>query len=69
MIVDVPAVARVGALVQAGLPQSFAEEVVELYACMEAGRVRPQGDRALTATTTIHELLPNLVASAGAARA
>jgi uncharacterized protein YbjT (DUF2867 family) len=69
MIVDVPAVARVGALVQAGLPQSFAEEVVELYACIEAGRVRPQGDRALTASTTIQELLPSLVATVGVARA
>lgn len=69
MIVDVPAVARVGALVQAGLPPSFAEEVAELYACIEAGHVRPQGDRAMTATTTIQELLPNLVAAVGVARA
>jgi uncharacterized protein YbjT (DUF2867 family) len=68
-IIDVPPLARVGALVQAGLPQSFAEEVAELYACFEAGRIRPQGDRAMTATTTIHEVLPNLLASARAPRA
>jgi uncharacterized protein YbjT (DUF2867 family) len=61
-IVDVPPPARVGALVQAGLPQSFAEEVAELYACFDAGRIRAQGDRALTATTTIQETLAGLVA-------
>ena len=56
-VVDVPPVARIGALVQAGLPQSFAEEVAELYACFDAGRIRPQGDRVLAATTTIEETL------------
>ena len=60
-VVDVPPPARVGALVQAGLPQSFAEEVAELYACFDAGRIRPQGERALTATTTIQETLAGLV--------
>lgn len=59
-VVDVPPAARVGALVQAGLPQSFAEEVAELYACFDAGRIRPEGDRALTAATTIHQTLPLL---------
>jgi uncharacterized protein YbjT (DUF2867 family) len=61
-IVDVPPPARVGALVQAGLPPSFAEEVAEVYACFDAGRIRPQGDRALTATTTIQETLAGLLA-------
>ena len=60
-VVDVPPPARVGALVQAGLPQSFAEEVAELYACFDSGRVRPQGERALTATTTIQETLASIV--------
>ena len=60
-IVDVPPSARVGALVQAGLPESFAEEVAELYACFDSGRIRPQGERALTATTTIQETLAGLV--------
>jgi uncharacterized protein YbjT (DUF2867 family) len=64
-VVDVPPPARIGALVQAGLPQSFAEEVAELYACFDAGRIRPQGDRTLTAATTIHETLPQLVHVAG----
>ena len=62
-VVDVPPPARVGALVQAGLPQSFAEEVAELYASFDAGRIRPQGTRALTATTTIQETLPSLLTS------
>jgi uncharacterized protein YbjT (DUF2867 family) len=61
-VVDVPAPARIDALVQAGLPLSFASEVVELYECFEAGRIRPQGDRALTVTTTIQETLPALLA-------
>jgi uncharacterized protein YbjT (DUF2867 family) len=60
-VVDVPPPARVGALVQAGLPQSFAEEVAELYACFDSGRVRPQAERALTATTTIQETLASIV--------
>ena len=61
-VVDVPPPARVGALVQAGLPQSFAEEVAELYACFDSGRIRPQGERALTATTTIEETLAAMMA-------
>ena len=61
-VVDVPAVARVGALVQAGLPESFAKEVAELYGCFEAGRVRLEGDRVLTATSTIDEVLPAILA-------
>jgi uncharacterized protein YbjT (DUF2867 family) len=61
-VVDVPAAARAGALMQAGLPQPFAETVAELYACFDSGRVRLQGDRALSGATTIHEVLPGLLA-------
>jgi uncharacterized protein YbjT (DUF2867 family) len=64
-VVDVPAVARAGALMQAGLPQPFAETVAELYACFESGRVRPEGDRALAGATTIHEVLPDLLVTLG----
>jgi uncharacterized protein YbjT (DUF2867 family) len=60
-VVDVPAAGRAGALMQAGLPQPFAEAVNELYACFESGRVRPEGDRALAGATTIHEVLPSLL--------
>ena len=60
-VVDVPAAAHVGALMQAGLPQAFAEDVAELYACLNAGRVQPQGDRLLTGSTTLDEVLPNVL--------
>lgn len=62
-VVDVPPPARVGALVQAGLPPLFAEVVAELYGCFDAGRVRLEGDRMLTGSTTITEVLPRLLAS------
>ena len=61
-VVDVPEPARVSALIQAGVPRSFAEEVAELCACFDSGRIRPQGDRALVTTTTIQETLPALLA-------
>ena len=64
-VVDVPAPARVGALVQAGLPQPFAEEVAELYACFEAGRVRPEGDRMLAGTTTIDTAVAEMLGRSG----
>ena len=60
-VVDVPPPARVGALVQAGLPESFAQEVAELYACVESGRVRLEGDRLISAATGIEQVLPGLV--------
>jgi uncharacterized protein YbjT (DUF2867 family) len=60
-VVDIPAAARAGALAHAGLPLSFAESVAELCACFESGRVRPQGDRVLTATTPIQDVLPGLL--------
>ena len=60
-VVDVPPPARVDALVQAGLPHSFAQEVAELYACVESGRVRPEGDRLISAATGIEQVLPALV--------
>ena len=60
-VVDVPPPARVGALVEAGLPQSFAQEVAELYACVESGRVRPEGDRLISASTGIEQVLPGLI--------
>jgi len=60
-VVDIPGPARVAALVQAGLPQSFAEEVAELYGCFESGRIRPEGDRALMGPTTIDEVLAQML--------
>jgi uncharacterized protein YbjT (DUF2867 family) len=63
-VVDIPAAARAGALAHGGLPLSFAESVAELCACFESGRVRPQGDRVLTATTPIQDVLPGLLGMA-----
>ena len=60
-VVDIPAAARAGAFAQAGLPLSFAELVAELCACFESGRVRPQGDRVLHATTPIEDVLPGIL--------
>jgi uncharacterized protein YbjT (DUF2867 family) len=61
-VVDVPAPARVGALVQAGLPASFAAEVAELYGCFESGRLRPEGDRILSGPTKAEETIAHLLA-------
>ena len=63
-VLDIPAAARAGALAHTGLPLSFAESVAELCACFESGRVRPQGDRMLTATTPIQDVLPGLLGMA-----
>ena len=66
-IVDIPAAGHVAALTQAGLSASFAEAVAELYACFASGRIRPQGDRASAGTTTIADVLRNLLAPASTA--
>ena len=64
-VLDIPAAAHVEALTtKAGLPRSFAEALAEMFACLAAGRVRPQGDRAVTATTTLDEVLSGLRPSA-----
>ncbi len=60
-IVDIPAVGHVAALTEAGLSQSFAEAVAELFACFAAGRVAPQGNRSMVGTTTVEEILPGLL--------
>jgi uncharacterized protein YbjT (DUF2867 family) len=62
-VVEVPASAHVGALMQAGLPQSFAEDVAELYACFNAGRAQPHGGRVLAGSTSLAEVLPTVLGS------
>ena len=61
-VVDVPGPARVQVLVEGGLPRPFAEEVAELYACFEAGRVKPEGDRMLAGTTPIDIVVADILA-------
>lgn len=60
-VVDIPAAGRLPALLQAGLSPSFAEAVVELYACLKSGRIRPMGDRSVMGTTTIDQVIPGLL--------
>ena len=62
-VVEVPASAHVDALMHAGLPQSFAEDVAELYACFNAGRAQPHGDRMLAGSTPLAEVLPGVLGS------
>jgi uncharacterized protein YbjT (DUF2867 family) len=56
-LVLVPAAARVDALTKAGLPPAFAAALAEMYACFDSGAVKPQGDRIVAMTTTLHETL------------
>jgi uncharacterized protein YbjT (DUF2867 family) len=60
-VIDIPPAAQVAALTQAGLSQSFAEAVTELYACFAAGEIMPKGDRFLVAGTTVQEVLATLL--------
>lgn len=62
-VVDVPAGAQVDMLTtQAGLPRQIAEAVAEMFACLASGRVAPGGDRMVSGTTTLEEVLPALLA-------
>ena len=60
-VVDVPAEAHVEALTTAGLPRPFAEAVAEMFACFASGRISPEGDRVVTAATTLDETLDALL--------
>jgi uncharacterized protein YbjT (DUF2867 family) len=66
-VVDIPAAAHVEVLTKAGMSPSFAEALAELYACFASGRVVPRGDRVLSGTTTLDDILPELVRCAGGA--
>jgi uncharacterized protein YbjT (DUF2867 family) len=60
-VVDVPPAAHVEALTaQAGLPRPFAEALAEMFACFAAGRVTLQGDRMVSGTTTLDQVLAGL---------
>ena len=63
-IVDIPGPAQVQMLVQAGMSQSFAEAVAELYACLGTGRVKPKGDRQLAGTTPLETTIGAMLAAA-----
>jgi uncharacterized protein YbjT (DUF2867 family) len=60
-VVDIPPAAHVEALtMKAGLPRPFAEALAEMFACLATGRVRPQGDRVVSGTTTLEQVLSGL---------
>jgi nucleoside-diphosphate-sugar epimerase len=61
-IVDIPPAGHVAALKQAGFPADTAEAYAEMHAAIAAGLVTPKGDRSLTGTTPIDEVLPGLLA-------
>jgi uncharacterized protein YbjT (DUF2867 family) len=57
-VVDVPPAAQLDVLMtKGGLPRQLAEAFVEMFACVGSGRVTPQGDRMVPATTTIDDML------------
>jgi uncharacterized protein YbjT (DUF2867 family) len=61
LVVDIPPAAHVEALTtKAGLPRPFAEALAEMFACLAAGRVRPQGDRVVSGTTTLEQVVAGL---------
>jgi uncharacterized protein YbjT (DUF2867 family) len=63
-VVDIPPAAHVEALTtKAGLPRPFAEALAEMFACLAAGRVRPQGDRVVSGTTTLEQVLSGLASA------
>jgi uncharacterized protein YbjT (DUF2867 family) len=62
-VVDLPAEVHADVLTKAGLSPTFASSVAEMYAAIAAGRVKPQGDRTLSAATTLAEILPELLSA------
>jgi uncharacterized protein (TIGR02246 family) len=56
-VVTIPPPGQVDFLRRVGLPQSFAEALAELYACLGAQRLAPQGQRAATGATTLSQTL------------
>jgi uncharacterized protein YbjT (DUF2867 family) len=56
-VLDVPASEQVRTLMETGMSQQAAEALAELFACFGAGRVSPRGDRLVSGTTTIDEVI------------
>lgn len=60
-VVEPPPAAHADVLETAGMARPFAEAVAELLACLRSGRVPAAGTRTIFGTTTIDELLPELL--------
>jgi uncharacterized protein YbjT (DUF2867 family) len=64
-VVNIPEPQWVPTLLQAGLSQSGAESLAEMYEAAGKGLLQPRGDRQVHATTTIEETMRALVAGSG----
>lgn len=60
-VVDIPADGQVEAMIQAGLPRPIAEVYAEMYAAIGSGLITTKGDRAVTGTTAIEDVLSVLL--------
>lgn len=60
-VVDIPPAGHVAALRQAGLSQSMAETMAEMYAGFATGAIVPKGDRTVQGKTTLDEVITTLV--------
>jgi uncharacterized protein YbjT (DUF2867 family) len=61
-VVDVPATGHVDAMIQAGLPPAFANVYAEMYRAIGSGLITTKGDRTVTGTTTIDDVISGLIA-------
>jgi uncharacterized protein YbjT (DUF2867 family) len=60
-VVDIPQAGYVAALMQGGMPQSFAEIMAEMYVGFGSGTIQPKGDRMEHGKTTLDEVIQKLV--------
>ena len=60
-VVDIPETGQVEAMIQAGLPRPVAEVYAEMYRALGSGLITSKGDRTVTGTTTIDDILPDLL--------
>jgi uncharacterized protein YbjT (DUF2867 family) len=61
-VVDIPEAGQVDAMIQAGLPRPVAEVYAEMNRAIGSGLITSKGDRAVTGTTAIDEILRDLLA-------
>lgn len=66
-VVTIPQAGWVGALTEAGVPESLARELAQMYDAGWRGVLRPCGDRLHRGTTPIEETLRRVVDAASAA--
>jgi uncharacterized protein YbjT (DUF2867 family) len=64
-VVDIPPARHSDTLAEAGVPRPIAIAVAELFAAFNAGLIVPQGDRQLTGTTTIDDVIAHYVRRSG----